>query len=42
MYLINQGYENILKQILDICNETADNMAVVDMQKRIKVLIDNE
>ena len=42
MYLINQGYENILKQVLDICNETADNMAVVDMQKRIKGLIDNE
>ena len=42
MYLINQGYENVLNKILDICNETADNMAVVDMQKRIKDLIDNE
>lgn len=39
MYLINQGYENILKQILDICNETADNMAVIDIQKRIKDII---
>lgn len=38
----NQALQNVFLQVLKICQEPADNMAVVDLQNRIKEVLDNE
>lgn len=37
--LINKGLEKTFERILELCNEEADNMAVVELQNNIKAVI---
>lgn len=38
----NRALQNAFLEILKLCNEPADNMAVLELQKRVKAIINGK